>query len=757
MPTKRTITVTSNGEIFLRRGKNPRVPYEHQRQAMACLDQMDRNPQFSTMVVLPTGGGKTYTASTWLLRHAIDRRHKILWLAHRQVLLDQAAESFQKYAYAEQAPHRTSFRYRIVSGSTNHDRTIDIRPDDDLLILSKDSVGRNLKCLDGWLRREKELYLVVDEAHHSTAKTYRRIIEYVRKKVAHVKLLGLTATPFRTAESEQGLLSKLYTDGIQGGKVVHNGIGIAYQISLKELIARRILAKPEFKSCRTQESFGDGLDERALREIQMQDRLPEDIVRRITDSAPRNRLIVDTYLAGREMYGPTLVFALNIEHAIALKAVFQKSGVPADFVVSTLRDQATGASVSRAENERKLEQFRTGKLKVLINVNILTEGVDLPQTRSVFLARPTVSTILMTQMVGRALRGPAAGGTETAYIVSFIDDWEQHIAWVNPQSLFCDMESDFADTQTDRAQRDLRLISVAKIEEFARMADSAIDTRLLERVPFVERIPIGMYAFRYRSAGESEVEHTCQVMVYNSTEKAYQNLMEDLEDLFYIFDASEEETLPEELLLKMERHCRDTYFCGEMIPPYDRKDVLDILRYYAQSGVAPTFYTFEEIDRNRLDLGRIARYIWNQDMTQQQAKTYIESLWESGDDNMLRLFFGEKRHFIRQLSIEQEKLLFPDLQEEEPRIRYGTKNLEDLPLYEIRKIDPKLEEELRDGAFAKVQTDYGTYICPHCGMERAKRTYFQVDHIKPLSQGGKSVPDNLQVLCTVCNARKGDH
>ena len=185
--------------------------------------------------------------------------------------------------------------------------------------------------------------------------------------------------------------------------------------------------------------------------------------------------------------------------------------------------------------------------------------------------------------------------------------------------------------------------------------------------------------------------------------------------------------------------------------------MLNILRYYAQSGVAPTFYTFEEIDRNRLDLGRITRYIWNQDMTQQQAKTYIESLWESGDDNVLRLFFGEKRHFIRQLSIEHEKLLFPDLQEEEPRIRYGTKDLEDLPLYEIRKIDPKLEEELRDGAFAKVQTDYGTYICPYCGMERAKRTYFQVDHIKPLNRGGKSVPENLRVLCTVCNARKSDH
>lgn len=63
-------------------------------------------------------------------------------------------------------------------------------------------------------------------------------------------------------------------------------------------------------------------------------------------------------------------------------------------------------------------------MKVLINVNILTEGIDLPQTKTVFLTRPTVSTILMTQMIGRSLRGEKAGGTKEAYVVSFIDDWQ---------------------------------------------------------------------------------------------------------------------------------------------------------------------------------------------------------------------------------------------------------------------------------------------------------------------------------------------
>ena len=73
---------------------------------------------------------------------------------------------------------------------------------------------------------------------------------------------------------------------------------------------------------------------------------------------------------------------------------------------------------------------------------ILTEGADFPKAHTVFLTRPTVSKILMTQMVGRALRGPAAGGTVDAYVVSFIDDWQCKIAWESPRHLegFSDSE-----------------------------------------------------------------------------------------------------------------------------------------------------------------------------------------------------------------------------------------------------------------------------------------------------------------------------
>lgn len=66
------------GEVFPRTGSNPRLPYEHQKRAMECLDQINHSPAYSTLMVFPTGGGKTYTASMWLLKNAIDQKKKIL-------------------------------------------------------------------------------------------------------------------------------------------------------------------------------------------------------------------------------------------------------------------------------------------------------------------------------------------------------------------------------------------------------------------------------------------------------------------------------------------------------------------------------------------------------------------------------------------------------------------------------------------------------------------------------------------------------
>jgi hypothetical protein len=78
-------------------------------------------------------------------------------------------------------------------------------------------------------------------------------------------------------------------------------------------------------------------------------------------------------------------------------------------------------------------------MEVLINVQILTEGVDIPEVQTVFLTRPTSSEILLRQMIGRALRGTKAGGTEVAYIVSFEDHWDKFRDWESPLDLVSDI------------------------------------------------------------------------------------------------------------------------------------------------------------------------------------------------------------------------------------------------------------------------------------------------------------------------------
>ena len=746
------IEVKSNGKIIAKKGTNPRSPYNHQKDAMAKLSLIDKEESFSTLVVLPTGGGKTYTASTWLLKNAIDKKKKILWIAHRQMLLDQAAESFQRFAYAEAMPHISEFTYRIVSGSSNHDRSIDISPRDNILILSKDSIGRNLSVLDNWLKGENEVYCVIDEAHHATAKTYRKIIKYVEMRVPNMKLLGLTATPFRTAKEEEGLLSKIFKDGVdESGNVVKGDLGITYQIGLKELINARILSTPIFECKYTEEDYGANLGLDALEHIQRLDVLPEELATEIASSAARNKLIVDTYVNRAKEYGQTIVFAVNINHAIALNKLFGKAGVKSDYIVSDIRDAITGVTISREDNERKLQQYRDGKLQVLINVNILTEGVDLPQTKTVFLARPTVSKILMTQMVGRALRGTAAGGTAKAYIVSFVDQWNENIAWCNPSSLFHG-ENDFEDNEVERTKRQISMIAISKIEEFASMLDDSIDTSALEKVPFEQRFPIGMYAFTYLDG----MDISYQVMVYDSTKESYEQLMESLPELFSSYGLEDEEYLSNEMLEELEEQCRSTYFCGDMVPPYEKRDIINILKYYAQKEEAPEFYTFDDIDTRRLDPSVIAKHIYDEDMGERRRNEYINSLWESNDDNLLRLFFGRKIYFLKQVQLELMKISHPDVFEEEHNVVFGKRNFEDMALCEIGKVAPEVEKELRDKAFERARNSKGLYECAACKMTSHKRIPFQIDHIIPLNKGGKTVAENLQVLCRKCNASKSD-
>lgn len=748
------------GTVYAIKGNNgKKEPFEHQKDAFKCLNELDKKKKFSTLLVLPTGGGKTYTAAKWLETSALDKGHKVLWIAHRQMLLEQACETFIKNSYTENMPHIASYDYRVISGSSDHDKPVNINPSDNLIIASKDSLVRNLGYLDKWLKGEDTLYFVIDEAQHSTAKSYRKIIDYVTNKVANVKLLGLTATPMRTAEKEKGLLGKIYTDGTDRGENSEDdskgSTGMVYDIGLKELISRRILSNPQFESCYTDERYGENLGIDAMERIERLDLLPDDIANDMASNAARNKLIVDTYLKNMDEYGQTIVFAVNVLHAIALAALFNKAGVSADFVVSSIKDMMTGVTRSNEDNEAAINGYKDGQIRVLTNVNILTEGIDLPMTRTVFLARPTVSTVLMTQMVGRALRRHPAGPNKS-YVVTFIDDWESHIAWGKPESLVDSGE--WQDKENANRTQQIRWIAISKMEEFARILDDAIDTTKLELVPFEKRIPVGMYIFDYLE--ENGDSRSCQVMVYDSTKEAYENMIAQLPVLFQEFECDGDdagEYLPDETLEEMTAQCRDTFFLGEMLPPYDESDIVRILKFYALNGEAPLFYSFDEVDRQKLDVSELARHIVDKDMRQSETTAYLNELWENGDDNILQLFFGKKTYFLRNVNIEVCKLQGGyDDADDGRNVKYSNKRMDELTLEEIRKINPALEKELRDGAFEKARNNKGQYVCACCGRTDSSRIIFQVDHIKPMAKGGLTRPNNLQILCRYCNGLKGD-
>lgn len=718
-------------------GKNPRQLYEHQEEAIRKLDAMDKRGSFRTLLVLPTGGGKTLTAAYWLLRNAVDQNKKILWLAHRHLLLEQAAEAFARNAYTDTMVNRTVFNYRIISGM--HDKPVHIQKTDRILIASKDSMIRSLDKLKNWLNGE-EIYLVIDEAHHAVAKSYKKIIQYVADHTKSMKLLGLTATPFRTSEDEQGALKQVFTDDI------------VYKTDLDTLIKKGILATPTFIDCNTNIQFTEHLGVQALKSIENLDTLPENIVNDIAGSKERNRIIVDEYINNYEKYGPTIVFALNKNHAITLNALFnekgKKYGIKSEFIISEVQDMITGITISNADNERKIEAYRNGEIQVLINVNILTEGTDLPKTHTVFLTRPTVSTTLMTQMVGRALRGLKAGGTKEAYIVSFVDDWNDKIAWVNPETL-TEAEYHEKETLAETQKQQIRLIAISKIEEFARMADAAVDTSALDSTPAIELIPLGMYML-------STLECNHQILVYNSTQNAYQSLIRDLPNLMEHYGI-EGETIPEETLDDMTEHCFQSYFDENMIPSCNRNDIEHLLKFYAQKAVAPLFVTIDEMERKKLDVSEIAKKIYDEDMRRSEKNAYIQSLWAE-EGSLLPVYYTNPYFFKKLIDLELDKLDGNiEIAAAEPQTEAELRNLEQFPLQKIIELYPKIGLQLKEDAFAAARNDDGSYVCTGCGEVFPTRLFLQVDHIVPMAKGGLSVPDNLQVLCRTCNQRKGDH
>lgn len=744
-----TFQIEKSGTIQVSRGENPRDLYEHQNQAIQALDRKNLAP-FKGLLVLPTGGGKTLTAVHWMLKNFIDKGQKVLWIAHRHELLNQALDTVKNSAYHSTVQNVKKFRYRIISGHSKHDIPVNIKSTDDIIIASKDSLNSGLiYLLENWVNHAESILLVIDEAHHASAKTYRKLIESIeknftdRKKSKNFKMLGLTATPFRTEEGEAGLLKKVFPDDI------------IFAEHLRTLINRGILAEPIFESLETQLNFYHELTDRDIKSIEGFDKIPKDVAEKIAMSNVRNKQIVDHYINNRDRYKPLLVFAIDVIHAITLNEVFRSRGVKSDFVVSSIQNAGTGATVSPQENSRKIQQFRNGELEVLINVEMLTEGTDLPNVQTVFLTRPTTSTILMTQMIGRALRGTRAGGTDKAYVVTFIDNWENKINWVNPEKLHIEEDAEFIDRDKETAKKIARLISIDKIEEFARIMDSSIDTTELEKLDFLKRIPIGIYRFSILEPYESgeSVPRNYDVLLYDDTEEAYDNFINDLETIFKLIDADDREELSEGELEYLLNIVKDVYFPNnQFLIGYRDGDLTNILRFYAQKQIRPEFLAFSE--KRKCNLAIVARHIYDNSLGGRAKTDYVDSLWDN-ERSFWRVLFGSKLYFKKQLHIETCKLEgdYGDTVSTPPVLIPDDVPLTDLTLNEIKERDPFEYRKIKDAVFAKYSAD-GFIWCAVSKFKSQSRNDFQIDHIQPMSQGGKTVLNNLQVLSRKAHIEK---
>ena len=140
-----------SGEIYVSNSKINRNLYLHQKEAIKELTKQSKKDKFKSLLVIPTGGGKTFTTVYWVLKEIINNKKKVLWLAHRHELLNQTLKTAAQSAYRDVLTNVDKFSYRIISGSSEHDNPVNIKNEDDFIIASKDSLNYNKEYLQSWL------------------------------------------------------------------------------------------------------------------------------------------------------------------------------------------------------------------------------------------------------------------------------------------------------------------------------------------------------------------------------------------------------------------------------------------------------------------------------------------------------------------------------------------------------------------------------------------------------------------------------
>ena len=320
----------------------------------------------SVMAQMPTGTGKTVVLASVVESFLGEHPLKSVWIvAHRRELVSQIQETIERV-----------FSNRLAEKEDGSSDNLIEKPLDSSLFTLRSSLIKAMSIQ--WLARhydeigEEPGMIVIDEAHHALAKTYKEMWDRFPK----AKFLGLTATPCR-------LNGKGFTDLFDV---------LVQSWSVPEFISKGRLATYDFVSIKS-----NGVTQRLIDSLQKRG-ADGDYQNKEMDMLLNKRPSIERLYRSFEEYGKDrkgIVYAINISHAKKIMELYQEHGIKAVAI-----DSKTPA----AERQADIESFKKGDIQVLVNVDIFSEGFDCPDVEFVQLARPTLSLAKYLQMVGRGLR-----------------------------------------------------------------------------------------------------------------------------------------------------------------------------------------------------------------------------------------------------------------------------------------------------------------------------------------------------------------
>lgn len=371
---------------------------------------------------------------------------------------------------------------------------------------------------------------------------------------------------------------------------------------------------------------------------------------------------------------------------------------------------------------------------------MLTEGTDVPNVNTVFLTRQTTSKILLTQMVGRALRGTKFGGTDEANIVSFIDNWQQLINWAEFE--LEDGGINYSNVEVGEPLP-IQLISIDLVRRLVRQMDSGIN---INDVPFLTLMPISWYRVELETlTGENENIEIVQrlVMVFENEKESYENYIE----CFKYCKESELETFVEPTISFDKQHQQRVESLqkgifsnlGQHIGGDLLTNLFYITCHMAQNDrESPDWFDFKERQEHNLD--NVAQRFIDSRLSRSEEDNKLTEEYNRSD-RYWKIIYHSYGLFKSQYNACVERLLAIKRQCGKPKSNGSTFTSKSTPPLEPSE---QVKTEIK-------KRDKSRCLC----CKEAKKHLLVIDHIKPKYHGGDHSQDNLQTLCSTCNTMKG--